>query len=66
MTSPATVEPMSLPATIMVLLTGRVSRVSRVLFSFSFPMDDITMLPIITIMSMTISGTNIICLLRAP
>ena len=47
---------MSFPLTMMVLLMGRVRRVSRVLFSFSVPMEEMTMLPTMTMTIMTMMG----------
>lgn len=48
-----------------VLLMGRVRRVSRVLFSFSFPMELMTMLPIMVMMIMMTSGIIMVWLLTA-
>ena len=44
------------PLTMDVLLIGMVSRVSRVLFSFSDPMELMTMLPTIMMMIMITMG----------
>ena len=60
MISPAIDAPINFPLTMVVLLIGNVSKVSMVLFSFSLPMDDMTILPIITMTNMIIIGTNIV------
>jgi len=56
--SPTMAAPASLPNTMEERPTGNVSRVSRVLFSFSIPMEEMTMLPAMMMTSTTISGTT--------
>ena len=46
----------------VVLLMGMVRRVSRVLFSFSLPMDDMTTLPTMRITIITTRGIIILWL----
>ena len=60
-TRPTTAAAMIFPVTITVLFIGSVSRVSRVLFSFSDPMELMTMLPTIMMMIMITIGTIIVC-----
>ena len=52
----------SLPLMMVVLLMGMVRRVSRVLFSFSLPMDDMTTLPTMRITIITTRGIIILWL----
>ena len=62
---PTIAAAMIFPATILERFTGRVSSVSRVLFSFSRAMDDITICPAIIIIIIIIIGINVDCWERA-
>src|SRR4030042_650876 len=59
MMNPTMAAPISLPATMDVLLTGIVSSVSSVLVSFSMPIEEMTMPPAIVTSIMMIMGTTI-------
>ena len=52
---------MSFPATIVRRLIGNVNKVSSVLFSFSMPMDESTIPPVIIITIIMMMGTIIDC-----
>ena len=51
----------SLPPTMVVLRMGMVSRVSRVLFSFSLPIEEMTTLPTMMMTIITMMGTMRVC-----
>ena len=59
-TIPAMAAESSFPVTMVIRLTGMVNNVSRVLFSFSLPMELMTMLPTIIMMTMMTMGTTML------